>query len=151
MVDSDNCPGSIRQILFILSQTFFYPISRSAFISANQRLPNDIFSRQGLSHPELREAGLANRIAATQHCGMRTLAHSKRGSLTLPPELRRKMGLDKLRNPILLVEEREGGVFLHPAVAMPVRDLPKSQIKAWIARDEAEMKAFQAVGKARKK
>ncbi len=61
------------------------------------------------------------------------------------------MGLDKLRNPILLVEERDGGVFLHPAVAMPVRDLPKSQIKAWIARDEAEMKAFQAAGKAREK
>jgi hypothetical protein len=32
---------------------------------------------------------------------MTTLALSKRGSLTLPPELRRKMGLDKVRNPML--------------------------------------------------
>ena len=61
------------------------------------------------------------------------------------------MGLDKLRNPLLIVEEREGGLFLHPAVAMPVRDLPKAQIQAWIARDEAEMKTFQAAGKTKKK
>lgn len=83
-----------------------------------------------------------------QHCGMTTtLPLSKRGSLTLPPALRRKMGLDRLRNPMLLVEEREGGLFLHPAVALPMRDLPKAQLRAWIARDEAEMKAFQAAPK----
>ena len=76
-----------------------------------------------------------------------TLPLSKRGSLTLPPALRRKLGLDKLRNPMLLVEEREGGLFLHPAVALPMRDLPKAQLRAWIARDEAEMKAFHAAPK----
>jgi len=82
---------------------------------------------------------------------MTTLALSKRGSLTLPPELRRRLGLDKLRNPMLLVEEREGGLFLQPAAAVAVRDLPKAQIQAWIARDEAEMKSFQAAGKTKKK
>ncbi len=86
-----------------------------------------------------------------QHCCMTTLLLSKRGSLTLPPELRRKMGLDKVRNPMLLVEERDGGIFLQPAVAMPMRDLPKAQIRAWIARDEADMKAFQSAKKTRKK
>ncbi len=95
---------------------------------------------------------LAKCIAAMQHCRMTTtLPLSKRGSLTLPPSLRRKMGLDKLRNPMLLVEERDGGLFLQPAVAVPVRDLPKAQIQAWIARDEAEMRAVQAAGKGRKK
>ncbi len=94
---------------------------------------------------------LALRIAAMQYYRMTTLALSKRGSLTLPPELRRKMGLDKLRNPMLLVEERDGGLFLHPAVAMAVRDLPKAHLEAWIARDEADMKKFQAAGKAKKK
>ena len=86
-----------------------------------------------------------------QHCSMTTLLLSKRGSLTLPPALRRKMGLDKLKSPMLLVEERDGGLFLQPVVAMPVRDLPKGKIRAWIARDEADMKAFQTVGKGRKK
>lgn len=86
-----------------------------------------------------------------QHHGMTTLALSKRGSLTLPPEIRRKLGLDQLRNPTLLVEERDGGLFLHPAVALPVRDLPKAQIAAWIARDEADMKAFRASAKPRRK
>ena len=86
-----------------------------------------------------------------QHSGMTTLPLSKRGSLTLPPALRRKMGLDKLRNPMLLVEERDGGLFLQPAVALPVRDIPKAQIQAWIARDEAEMKAFQAAKKGKER
>ena len=85
-----------------------------------------------------------------QHCRMTTLPLSKRGSLTLPPALRRKMGLDKLSNPMLLVEERDGGLFLHPAMALPVRDVTKAQIKAWIARDEADMKAFQAAPKPKK-
>lgn len=83
-------------------------------------------------------------------CSMTTLPLSKRGSLTLPPELRRKMGLDKLPNPMVLVEEREGGLFLQPATAVPVRDIPKAQIRAWIARDKADMKAFRAAGKRKK-
>ena len=79
-----------------------------------------------------------------QHCTMSvTIPMTKRGSLTLPPELRRKLGLDQRSNPLVLVEEREGGLFLQPAVALPVRDLPKAQIEKWIARDEAEMAAFR--------
>ncbi len=73
-----------------------------------------------------------------------TLPLSKRGSLTLPPAVRQKMGLDKLSNPMVLVEEREGGLFLQTAVALPVRDLPKTQIEQWIVRDEAEMATFRA-------
>jgi hypothetical protein len=80
-----------------------------------------------------------------QRCRMSTtIPLTKRGSLTLPPALRRKLGLDKLRNPMVLVEERDGGLFLQPAVALPVRDLPKGTIGHWIARDEADMAAFRA-------
>lgn len=101
---------------------------------------------------------LGSQIIATEglrtalpQCRMTTLLLSKRGSLTLPPEMRRKMGLDKVSNPMVLVEERDGGLFLQPAAALPVRDLPKAQLKAWIARDEADMKALQAAGKTKKK
>ena len=80
-----------------------------------------------------------------QHYRMATtLPITKRGSLTLPAALRRKMGLDKLRHPMVVIEERDGGLFLQPAVAMPVRDLPKATIAQWIARDEADMAAFRA-------
>jgi len=78
---------------------------------------------------------------------MRTLALSTRGTLTLPPELRRKLGLATHRNTRLLVEERDGGLSLRPAVAMPAHDLPKKQILAWIARDEADMKAVRKTAK----
>jgi bifunctional DNA-binding transcriptional regulator/antitoxin component of YhaV-PrlF toxin-antitoxin module len=88
---------------------------------------------------------------ALQQCSKTTLALSKRGSLTLPPALRRKMGLDKMRNPLLLVEERDGGLFLQPAVAMAVRDLPKEQLQAWIARDEADLKAFKEAKQGKKR
>jgi bifunctional DNA-binding transcriptional regulator/antitoxin component of YhaV-PrlF toxin-antitoxin module len=101
--------------------------------------------RFGLGAAENRGLALASRHAAMQHCNMSTtIPLTKRGSLTLPPSLRRKMGLDKLRNPMVVVEERDGGLFLQPAVAMPVRDLPKGTIEQWIARDEADMAAFRA-------
>lgn len=92
------------------------------------------------------ELALASSNAALQHCCLSTITipMTKRGSLTLPPSLRRKMGLDKLRNPMVVVEERDGGLFLQTAVAMPVRDLPKGTIEQWIARDEADMAAFRA-------
>lgn len=74
-----------------------------------------------------------------QHCGMTaTLTLTKRGNLTLPPAMRRKLGLDKLRHPLLLVEERDGGLFLQPAAALPVRDIPKAKIQEWITQDKAD-------------
>jgi hypothetical protein len=88
---------------------------------------------------------LEYRTAAMQHCCMATtIPLSKRGTLTLPPALRRKLGFDKLSNPMVLVEECEGGLFLQPAVAMPMRDIPKATIDRWIARDEADMATFRA-------
>lgn len=71
-----------------------------------------------------------------------TIPVTKGGNLTLPPALRRKLGLDKVRKPALIAEERAGGLFLRPA--LPTRGIPKKQIKAWLARDEAEMAAFRA-------
>jgi hypothetical protein len=47
--------------------------------------------------------------------------------------------LDKFRNPMLLVEERDGGIFLQPAATLPLRDIPEETIATWIARDEADM------------
>ena len=89
---------------------------------------------------------LAGCIAALRHYGMATtIPLSKRGSLTLPPALRRKMGFDKLSNPMVLVEECEGGLFLQPAVAMPMRGIPKATKDRWIARDKAGMAAFRTV------
>jgi len=65
---------------------------------------------------------------------------SKRGTFTIPPEIRKRLGVDKLENPMLLVEERDGKLYLEPAAAIPVRDIPKAKLENWIAADEAEMK-----------
>ena len=75
---------------------------------------------------------------------------SKRGSVTLPPEVRRKLGLESVPNPMLLVELREDGVFLHPATAMPVRDIPLEQIQKWIKDDEKDAEKFWKKVKSRR-
>lgn len=74
---------------------------------------------------------------------MTTLTLNKRGGITLPPAIRRRMGLDRLENPLLVLEEREGGVFLHPATALPVRDISAETIHSWIREDEAAMTALR--------
>lgn len=66
---------------------------------------------------------------------------SRQGRLTLPRALCRKLGLDKTRTRMVIVEEREGGLLLRPA--LPIRDIPKKKIKEWVARDEAEMAALR--------
>ena len=81
-------------------------------------------------------------VAALQRCSMTAIAVSKRGTITLPPEIRRALGLEAAEHPMMLAELREGGVFLHPAAALPVRDIPLEQMKKWIAEDEEGSEAF---------
>jgi len=73
---------------------------------------------------------------------MTAIAVSKRWTITLPPEIRRELGLEGADHPMMLMELRDGGVFLHPATAMPVRDIPLKQMKDWIAADEADADRF---------
>jgi bifunctional DNA-binding transcriptional regulator/antitoxin component of YhaV-PrlF toxin-antitoxin module len=80
--------------------------------------------------------------AALQYCSMTAIAVSKRGTITLPPEIRKRLGLDVSAHPMVLAELREGGVFLQPAEAMPVRDIPLAKMKAWIEEDERDAGRF---------
>lgn len=82
------------------------------------------------------------RIAALQYCGMTSIPISKRGTITLPPEMRRKLGLDTAQHPLMLVELRDGGIFLQPAEAVPVRDIPEEMLQSWIAADEMDAEAI---------
>jgi hypothetical protein len=40
------------------------------------------------------------------------------------------------------VEIRDGGVFLQPAEALPLRDIPEETLQGWIAEDERDAEAF---------
>ena len=84
-----------------------------------------------------------------QHCSMTTISVSKRGTITLPPEIRRGLGLENATHPMMLVELRDGGVFLQPAEALPVRDIPEATLREWIAEDERNAEEFwKQAGKA---
>ncbi|MBI4626696.1 MAG: hypothetical protein HY736_26185 [Verrucomicrobia bacterium] len=63
---------------------------------------------------------------------------SPRGTITLPIGLRRRLRLDRKEHSVLLVEQRPDGIFLHPAITVPVRDLPAKRIKKWVKHDEAD-------------
>jgi len=72
---------------------------------------------------------------------------SKRGTITIPPEIRKRLGIDQLENPMLLMEERDGKLYMEPASAVPVRNIPKTTLQRWIEEDEADMAAFHETEK----
>lgn len=87
------------------------------------------------------------RNAAMRQCSMTTVVHiSKRGTVTLPPALRRKFGFGAGDNPLILIEEREGEIVLRPASAVIVREIPAEIIQEWMAADEAGMREFESLG-----
>jgi len=81
---------------------------------------------------------------------MRAIPVSKRGTVMLPPEVRRKLGPESVLHSMLLVELREDGVFLHPATAVPVRDIPLRQMQKWIKDDEKGAEKFLKEAKSRR-
>jgi len=87
--------------------------------------------------------------AAMQYCCMTAIPVSKRGTITLPPEIRRSLGLDAAEHPMMLVDLRDGGVFLRPAEALAVRDIPAETLRQWLAEDEQDAEKFwRKAGKA---
>jgi bifunctional DNA-binding transcriptional regulator/antitoxin component of YhaV-PrlF toxin-antitoxin module len=73
---------------------------------------------------------------------MTALPVSKRWTVTLPPEMREALGLGSSDHPMMLAELRDGGLFLQPAEALPVRDIPLETMKVWIAEDERDAEGF---------
>ena len=70
-------------------------------------------------------------------CMPETVTVSPRGTITLPAAIRRKLHLD-CAHALLIIEERPDGIFLHPAIPVPVRDISTEQMKKWITDDEAD-------------
>lgn len=82
------------------------------------------------------------------HYIMTTLTMTKRGAITIPPEIRKRLGLDRVEHPLLIAEEKDGGLFIQPAVATPIRNIPLTTIKTWIQEDEYAMAELRRAGKA---
>jgi hypothetical protein len=43
---------------------------------------------------------------------------------------------------MMLAEVRDGGVFLQPAEALPMRDIPVDTLRSWISEDERDTDRF---------
>lgn len=102
-----------------------------------------------MDDPDWFDSGLEKAVAAMQHWGMTAIPVSKRGTITLPPEIRRGLGLETAAHPMMLVELRDGGAFLQPAEAQ--RDIPEATLREWVAEDERDAEGFwKRAGKARR-
>jgi bifunctional DNA-binding transcriptional regulator/antitoxin component of YhaV-PrlF toxin-antitoxin module len=83
-----------------------------------------------------------------QYCNMTAyVTVSKRGTITLPPAIRKKLGLGRVKNPMMLIEEKDGKIIMEAASVVPLRDIPNATIKGWIADDVAAMETFNKQGK----
>lgn len=92
-----------------------------------------------LHHVQLIQKRLDFCISEIQHFCMSTAINiSPRGTITLPIGLRRKLGLDQKYHSVLIAEERSDGIFLHPAITVPIRDIPAATIQKWVKQDEAD-------------
>lgn len=55
------------------------------------------------------ERGYWRNVTGLTHCGMAiAVPINQRGTFTIPPEIRKCLGVDQLKNQMLLVEERDG-------------------------------------------
>lgn len=63
-----------------------------------------------------------------------TIQINKRGTLTLPKELRRRLGLEK--GGVIIAEASEDGIILKPAVAFPIEMYTDSRIKEFENENE---------------
>ena len=61
---------------------------------------------------------------------------TQRGAITIPPQIRKNLGLDKAIKPMrFIVEQKDGGLFLRPTVTIPVRDFTVEEMQSWISDD----------------
>jgi bifunctional DNA-binding transcriptional regulator/antitoxin component of YhaV-PrlF toxin-antitoxin module len=63
-----------------------------------------------------------------------TIRINKRGSLTLPMALRKKLGL--ARGGVVLAESTSEGIVLKPAVAFPIEIYSAERISEFVAEDK---------------
>lgn len=66
-----------------------------------------------------------------------TIQINERGTLTLPKELRKRLGLEK--GGVIIAEVSDNGIILKPAVAFPIEMYTDSRIKEFEKEDEKLM------------
>ena len=66
-----------------------------------------------------------------------TIQINERGTLTLPKELRKRLGLEK--GGVIIAEVSDNGIILKPAVAFPIEMYTDSRIKEFEKEDKKLM------------
>ena len=70
-----------------------------------------------------------------------TIRVGKRGTLTLPAALRKRLGLDE--GSLVIAEERDDGVFLRPARALPVETYTPERIAEFLLNNSIDEEHYR--------
>jgi len=65
-----------------------------------------------------------------------SLTISSRGQITLPANMRKRLGIEA--GGVLIAEEREGGIVLRPAAVLEIETYSDADIARWDAEDRLD-------------
>jgi AbrB family looped-hinge helix DNA binding protein len=72
---------------------------------------------------------------------MESIRVGKRGTVVIPAKLRRKFGIEE--GGLLVAEEKDGGIVLRPAVAMPVEIYTPERIAEFLLNNAVDKADFR--------
>jgi AbrB family looped-hinge helix DNA binding protein len=64
----------------------------------------------------------------------------RKGVVVIPAEMRKELGLDE--GSLLLMERREGGIFIRPAVAVAVEEYSKERLASFLLGDAFDASSY---------
>lgn len=64
---------------------------------------------------------------------METVIVGERGQVTLPKKIREKLGI-KPKSPVV-IELRESGIFIKPAITVPLREISDESVRELVKED----------------
>ena len=73
----------------------------------------------------------------------------KRGAIVVPARMRRKFGIDE--GSLVIAEERDDGILIRPAVAVPVEIYTPARIAEFLLSDAVSAKDYRAAVRAVRK
>jgi AbrB family looped-hinge helix DNA binding protein len=73
----------------------------------------------------------------------------KRGAIVVPARMRRKFGIDE--GSLVIAEERDDGILIRPAVAVPVEIYTPSRVAEFLLSNAVDAKDYRAAVRAVRK
>jgi AbrB family looped-hinge helix DNA binding protein len=88
-------------------------------------------------------------VARSREPRKETSRVGKRGAIVVPARMRRKFGIDE--GSLVIAEERDDGILIRPAVAMPVEIYTPARVAEFLLSNAIDAKDYRAAVRAVRK